>query len=1290
MRIRQIFGKRLWVGLLSIALLVGMLPTAGVAYAEEPEDNILFADDFSDADATASWWDAISGNWQVANGVYSPQDTNAGAIAYSRSGVDWTDYELEVTATRRNGNSLMLYGRVQENRDRYIFTFTGTDLEFTRRIDATRESLDKVTVSCPMEANQSYHINIRFVGSHMAVYVEERLVLEVDNAAYPSGGIGLACYKAWNDFDKVMVREIVGDNTLTVTGVPNPYQVIQRNAATQNASVSLQGRASGENVSRVQAAVVPYAGGTPVVDWTDMVLTDHSYAGTLTVPQGGWYRLQVQTLDADDAVLETLTDDRQWGVGINILCIGQSNMVGQDKGSAYTPADERAANFRNGAWSHLADPYDGVGASLVPAMVNALIQELDIPVGVIPAADSGSGLAGLNPAMSQPANWYWMYYNEENPADTGTLYGRALSRARAAGGVELAVWNQGETDGYIGTPQETYVADMRELLARFRHDLKNEALPLFLCQIGPHVKKAGFTDEQYTAIRNAQNELDDGQNFFMAATEHDIPQISDGVHYSKAGLDIVGERVANSILVYYGESGYYRGPFITSASFTDTDHTAIDVQIQHRGGRDITPASGITGFTVLGTDGSDIAVTSAERLAAAAVRLTLSRAAADGAYVRYLYGVKPDGQNVVKDDTALALPLEATTTDIPVADENIDDIADAFSFTTDEGTMVYPVSRLVEAERYTTSSEAVTLASNKTNYALIPPGETSCTYQAFTNTQVDDWVAFRLPVKAGAYKLGAQTYTHTGRGQYRLYLADGTPLGGTFQQQGGVDNADTADRVPTDEYGTLMIPQSGDLVLRFRVTGAGPKGGYTMAFCNILLTPLVFEPDDDGVITYPVTQLPTTTHSETGSDPTYTYNDAQLDGPQYSVIRTQQVGDWVEYTLPQVQPGIYTLSAQTYTHPNLRGKCRLYLPDKDEYLGGEVNQTGGNNDTSPAERARVDRLGEIVVTEAGDLRLRFVVTGLNGNNAGLAFLNILLKQEPVNVIFFGKFNETVAVKQAASIEALQKLLTDTKAPALGGYQFVGWDEPADNAASLFDAALRQEAGERSVKLSARYDIASDEAYTLTLGAAMTARDGQGANVTADTPLTFDQRITVTVADEYKDKVVYWKLDGAAVGFGQNAYTFYISGSNKIEVVLNGTAPTEPAVVLQQAMASGAEGSYTLTAIAQTSFSAGYTLVECGVYYTGSVATLTALAAGDTDVDKTAYVQVPSKQSTAGRQYMTHLLNVQPERTRYARAYAVMQDSQGEKKTVWSTRVYKFVTPGADNLAVTITKGEIHS
>ena len=212
---------------------------------------------------------------------------------------------------------------------------------------------------------------------------------------------------------------------------------------------------------------------------------------------------------------------------------------------------------------------------------------------------------------------------------------------------------------------------------------------------------------------------------------------------------------------------------------------------------------------------------------------------------------------------------------------------------------------------------------------------------------------------------------------------------------------------------------------------------------------------------------------------------------------------------------------------------------------------------------------------------------------------------------------------------------------------------------------------------------TEKKYTVTVENA-TAVAGDDTPVTADTPLSFDQRVIVSADSD--QTVAYWELDGAKVGFNSNTYTFYVSGQNTIKAVFEDAGSYTPEVVLQQATyAVDSEGQSTLSVIAQTSIPNGYTVKSYGAYYTGSATVMKALAENADAVDASKYVQVVSSKTKAGEQYMTHLLNVGVGKTRYARAYAVVEDAAGEQQILWSTAVYQFKT-AADG--VTITKGAI--
>lgn len=270
--------------------------------------------------------------------------------------------------------------------------------------------------------------------------------------------------------------------------------------------------------------------------------------------------------------------------------------------------------------------------------------------------------------------------------------------------------------------------------------------------------------------------------------------------------------------------------------------------------------------------------------------------------------------------------------------------------------------------------------------------------------------------------------------------------------------------------------------------------------------------------------------------------------------------------------------------------------------------------------------------------------------------------------FTGKYGETVALSIVSSADELAAALDGKTAPALGGYLFCNWSESADQAQTLFDTAV---AGDGVIAVNAVYEVDTakkDCAVTVTDAAAITV-DG---NYTSGDALSFDQRVTVTADGD----VAYWLLDGAKVGFGASTFTFYVSGNNSISPVLTADAETElaPEVVLQQATFATNGTTFNLTVIAQTSIPAGYSVKSYGVCYTPTADALAKVIAGTAAEGE--YLKVVSSKTAANQQYMTHLLNVRANRTRYAVAYAQLENGT----IIYSDATVKF-TVGTTDVAI---------
>ncbi len=454
------------------------------------------------------------------------------------------------------------------------------------------------------------------------------------------------------------------------------YRVFQRDIGGDSKSVPVSGTYSNMSWARVEARVLEHGTSTQITGWTTIDSTPGggTFSGNLTVPQGGWYNIEVRALDGSDQVLGTDRGNNKWGVGMIILAIGQSNMSGRGVAPFTAAASDLAVNYSNaGTWEHLADPYDdespsgavdqdtGALGSMIPGIANSLVQTFSFPIAFVPAAKGGSNLW-----VSGTTGW--AYRNPSNEFDTSTLYGQSITKAQAVGGVELIIMHQGERDADDNRTEAQYEADFATMISHYRQDLYS-TIPIFICQLGKVANgTVSVTDAGISGIRSAQHDLDNGTSIFMGATAMDQPQLADGLHYTTSALTVIGSRLANAIKYKYGHSTYYRGPWIDSAEFTDGNRNQILVALNHRGGTNITPATGITGFEVF-DNGSAVTIQSAVRQAADAVLLTLESSVTAGHTVtlRYLYGMTPDVSGLVKDNSPLALPLENTTAAITVA-----------------------------------------------------------------------------------------------------------------------------------------------------------------------------------------------------------------------------------------------------------------------------------------------------------------------------------------------------------------------------------------------------------------------------------------------------------------------------------------------------------------------------------------------------------------------------------------------------------------------------------------------
>ena len=434
--------------------------------------------------------------------------------------------------------------------------------------------------------------------------------------------------------------------SITVTDFDDG-RIFQRKG--RGAGIVVSGRYTGR-IGSVEARVVGDRSSHEVMPWTviDSSPKNGIFVGTLTpVPQGGWYNIQVRD-GTNHALLSK--GSHQWGVGILVACLGQSNMKEWFHKGNSLDAHALLRKYTEKGW---APP--GKMGDAAKVFGNRIIQQLDIPVGLLDFSVNGSGLR----KEADFGTGYW-----ENTARR-SIYNRFLSGISEAGGsLEYIIWIQGEADAASGRVTEAeYIHSLESFITnQVRQDIVNgsdsEHLPFLIVQM---VKRPGGKDNPHQAVRNAQKYVAENlPDCYLAATTLDLKN-EGKQHLSPDAYITMGRRVAQTVLYILGEETYFRGPSVKAV--TRPDDKTIDVSIIHRGGMDFTPLSGIMGWEVL-ENGKIVPIDDVYRFDPQTIRITLIRPIGDRLTIRYLYGAMPDATNPVKDDSAMSLPLEEYQSEI--------------------------------------------------------------------------------------------------------------------------------------------------------------------------------------------------------------------------------------------------------------------------------------------------------------------------------------------------------------------------------------------------------------------------------------------------------------------------------------------------------------------------------------------------------------------------------------------------------------------------------------------------
>ncbi|MFN0170669.1 MAG: sialate O-acetylesterase [Bryobacteraceae bacterium] len=268
------------------------------------------------------------------------------------------------------------------------------------------------------------------------------------------------------------------------------------------ADVTIRGDVAGYITGKVRARAAPraiaFGKGT---DWTEVPVKwdQRKFQGTIRVPAGGWYRLEVEV--SNDAGLIAAGRIEPFGVGELFLTAGQSYAGNHnDERLTITDPEQRVVAFdwARQQWAVANDPQPnctGQDGSIWPAVMNTLLPVIQVPIGLIHTAVGATAVEEWLPDQPPKRRDNQMFL----------LYLRLAVAGNASKPVRAVLWQQGESDVIANTTAEVYTERLQRIVDESAKDWGFR--PSWLLAKSTHHPTVYRKPEQEAAIRSAIDQL---------------------------------------------------------------------------------------------------------------------------------------------------------------------------------------------------------------------------------------------------------------------------------------------------------------------------------------------------------------------------------------------------------------------------------------------------------------------------------------------------------------------------------------------------------------------------------------------------------------------------------------------------------------------------------------------------------------------------------------------------------------------------------------------------------------